>query len=42
MKIIGIILILLSGTGIGFKASENLVIQNDRLKKMKKLITILR
>lgn len=42
IKIIGIILILLSGTGIGFKASENLVIQNDRLKKMKKLITILR
>lgn len=41
-KIIGIVLIILSGTGIGFKASENLVIQNDRLKKMKKLITILR
>lgn len=42
IKIIGIVLIIVSGTGIGFKASENLVIQNDRLKKMKKLITILR
>lgn len=42
MKLIGIIMILLSGTGIGFKASDNLVLQNDRLKKLKKMIMILR
>lgn len=41
-KIIGVILIILSGTGIGFKASENLIIQNTRLKKLKELLIILR
>lgn len=42
MKIFGIIIILLSGTAIGFKASDNLVVQNEMLKRLKKMVIILR
>lgn len=42
MKIIGIIMILLSGTGIGFKSSENLIRQNNQLKKLRTMLVILR
>lgn len=42
IKIIGALLVIISGTGAGFKASENLIIQNTRLKKLKELIMILR
>jgi stage III sporulation protein AB len=42
VKIFGIILILLSGSGIGFKASDNLVKQNKQLKKLNEMLVILR
>ncbi len=42
MKILGILLIILSGTAIGFKASDNIVLQNEMLKRLKKMIVILR
>lgn len=42
MKIIGMILILLSGTGIGFKSSDNLIKQNQQLKKLRSMLVILR
>lgn len=42
LKFIGAFLVIISGTGIGFKASENLVLQNTQLKKLKELLIILR
>lgn len=42
IKLFGIILIILAGTGIGFKASENLLMQNNQLKKLRQMLTILR
>lgn len=41
-KFIGAVLVIISGTGIGFKASENLILQNVQLKKLKELLIILR
>lgn len=42
LKFIGAVLVIISGTGIGFKASENLILQNVQLKKLKELLIILR
>lgn len=42
LKIVGVILIILSGSAMGFKASENLILQNNRLKQLKKIIIMLR
>ena len=36
-KFIGAVLVIISGTGIGFKASENLILQNVQLKKIKRV-----
>lgn len=42
MKILGCILILTAGTGIGFKASQRLMQQNESLKQMKKMLVLLK
>lgn len=42
MKVLGIILILLSGAGIGFQSSNNLIKQNQQLKKLRTMLVILR
>ncbi|MBQ3666417.1 MAG: stage III sporulation protein AB [Lachnospiraceae bacterium] len=42
LKILGSTLIILSGTCMGMKASEHLFLQNEGLKKLKKMIVLLR
>lgn len=42
LKLVGAIMIILSGTGMGFQASERLFRQNELLKRLKKMIVLLR